>query len=439
MKKKIKRAISLLLCGAVLFSGGIAAGAAPANSDEDIKVIYIDEFDEDGNYIGQGKSSPNALTYSVTFGTLTLSGEGYMPDYSMSFAPWYDSRSSIKKVVIEEGVKSISGLAFYDCSNLTSVSLPSSLEKIEAGAFHTCGKLSSVTIPKNVSYIGWYPFAFCGSLKSIDVADGNTNYVSDGGVLFNSSKSLLLQYPGGKSGSEYTVPSSVTQVGMGAFAGSKNLKKVNLPKSLRLIENYVFNGCAALESVSIGKNVTLIAEEAFDGCKNLKDVYFEGSSIEWSMIDIESGNSPLNSAKKHYNSSGSFADPGGNGGSTSSDLKVIEQTTSYRSTVEIKIDMSGLELVPLLSLGLFDEDGKPLARSMSDKLTYTVKEVTQDKVFYLKVLNLVGEPLVWDGQEISIKMVLHVRNGFFDILVAFFLGIFGLLPQNSWEIGWNNN
>jgi len=55
-------------------------------------------------------------------GLLTISGEGNMADYSSSASvPWNDYRSSIKTVVMEEGVTSISDFAFSDCSSLTDV------------------------------------------------------------------------------------------------------------------------------------------------------------------------------------------------------------------------------------------------------------------------------------------------------------------------------
>ena len=181
MKKALKKSTALLLFIAMLFTFFAAGANAAADSPDDgIAVIDLNDFDDYGNYTG--KNSPDAnegLTYSIVFGTFTLSGKGAMPDYSNSFAPWYEQRSSIKKVVSEEGVTNVSGLAFYNCGNLTEVSLPSTIESIGAGAFHTCGRLGSITIPKRTSYIGWYPFAFCTSLKSINVESGNSAYVSE--------------------------------------------------------------------------------------------------------------------------------------------------------------------------------------------------------------------------------------------------------------------
>ena len=60
------------------------------------------------------------LTWNLTGnGVLTISGTGAMSNYtssSPSRAPWYSNRSSIKSVVIEEGVTSIGEYAFNGCS-----------------------------------------------------------------------------------------------------------------------------------------------------------------------------------------------------------------------------------------------------------------------------------------------------------------------------------
>ena len=67
-----------------------------------------------------------SVNWSYSNGTLTISGEGAMADYSTySSAPWYSYKSSITTVNIGEGVTSVSQYGFYGYSNLISLSLPS--------------------------------------------------------------------------------------------------------------------------------------------------------------------------------------------------------------------------------------------------------------------------------------------------------------------------
>jgi hypothetical protein len=82
-----------------------------------------------------------------------------------------------------------------------------------------CKSLASVTIPSSVTSIdlidltvdghgskGVIAFGYCTSLTAITVASGNTAYSSVDGVLYNKSKTDLFTYPGGKSGTSFTIP-----------------------------------------------------------------------------------------------------------------------------------------------------------------------------------------------------------------------------------------
>ena len=78
-------------------------------------------------------------TYVESTGTLTISETGAMKDYDLdNRPPWYNYCSSIKKVVINNGVTSIGSYAFYNCTKLTSVTIPNSVTSIGESAFDDC-------------------------------------------------------------------------------------------------------------------------------------------------------------------------------------------------------------------------------------------------------------------------------------------------------------
>ncbi len=79
-------------------------------------------------------------------GTLTVSGTGAMKDYNYRGAPWYQSRDSIKTVVIESGVTAIGEYAFYGCSSLISITIPEGVTSIGRSAFYGCSSLKDVSI-----------------------------------------------------------------------------------------------------------------------------------------------------------------------------------------------------------------------------------------------------------------------------------------------------
>ena len=121
-----------------------------------------------GVAIASGTCGDN-LTWELTADSvLTISGTGTMNNSSSSSrAPWYDYRSSIKSVVIEEGITSIGNYAFNACSGLASVTIPNSVTSIGNYAFNDCSGLTSVTIPNTVTSIGRSAFYGCTNLKTV--------------------------------------------------------------------------------------------------------------------------------------------------------------------------------------------------------------------------------------------------------------------------------
>ena len=226
-------------------------------------TIHFAGGSNDGEVLS-GKCGDN-LTWTLTpDGTLTISGTGDMTNFGYKEAPWYEQRNNIKAVVIENGVTSIGNESFADCTNLTSVTIPDGIASIRPYAFGNCTSLTNVTIPASVTYIGSSTFGNCSNLNSINVASGNLTYISVDGVLFDSAKTRLHAYPGGKGTSHYNIPDSVTTIGQDAFYH-----------------------CTDLTSVTIPASVTVIEYEAFYFCVNLTDVYYNSTMSQWEQIEID--------------------------------------------------------------------------------------------------------------------------------------------------------
>ncbi len=110
---------------------------------------------------------------------LTIRGKGYMDsflDKNRADIPWYEYQHSIRKVVIDEGIKSVGFNCFRDCFNLISISLPSTLLKIEGRAFEGCYSLKYVKIPSNVEDVDMLAFGKCKSLVSVVVTSKYTKF-----------------------------------------------------------------------------------------------------------------------------------------------------------------------------------------------------------------------------------------------------------------------
>ncbi len=210
-------------------------------------------FGVSAEIVASGKCGDD-LTWTLdTAGTLTISGTGNMPEWSWgSSAPWFSSRSSITKVVIENGVTSIGDYAFYALSALTSIEIPTSVTSIGEGAFEECCCLTSIELPAGLTAIGLIAFDNCTALESITIDAENEYYSSDErGVLFNKDKTILIKYPAGNENTSYTVPDGVTSIEGWSFSDCTILESLEIPASVTSIGGGVFHWCTALESITV--------------------------------------------------------------------------------------------------------------------------------------------------------------------------------------------
>ena len=192
--------------------------------------------------------------------------------------------SGLTSLTIGNSVTSIGYQAFYECSGLTSLTIGNSVTRIGDSAFYYCTRLTSVTIPASVTSIGDNAFVYCISLTEITVDSNNITYISVDGVLFNKSKTILIQFPAKKTVVLYTIPESVTSIGNGAFAYCTGLTSLTIGSSVTIIGNAAFLACSKLTSLTIGSGVTSIGNAAFAYCTGLTSV-----SIPASVTTIGNG------------------------------------------------------------------------------------------------------------------------------------------------------
>ena len=158
-------------------------------SDNTIEVTYYSSTTTDNNYVSGDVVIPSSVTNNGT-------------TYS---------------------VTSIGDAAFFNCSSLTSVTIPNSVTSIGELAFSGCSGLTSVTIPNSVTSIGGRAFDHCSSLTSMTIE--MSHIIGD--TTFYFGEQLTYESP-------FNIPS--------------------------------------LQNLTLGENVTSIASGAFNNCSFLQNV-----------------------------------------------------------------------------------------------------------------------------------------------------------------------
>lgn len=175
--------------------------------------------------------------------------------------------------------------AFSGCSDMTKLTLSDGIRTISDHAFAYCNSLPQVNIPASVDSIGYIIFDNCSALAQINVDAANSHYSSQDGVLFTADKTVLMQYPSGKTTTTYNVPAQTTIIESYAFSDNQYLTEVHLPDGLQSLGYYAFLANKNLKTVYIGKETEYLAPTAFVNCTALTEFKVNAASTTYSAQD----------------------------------------------------------------------------------------------------------------------------------------------------------
>lgn len=200
-----------------------------------------------GYIFGQSQSGTTQTTQSFYYGSL-----------SSTYTQSYRIPVSLKEVVITASSYIPYG-AFYNCKNITSISIPNSVTDIGRNAFYGCTSLKSV---KNSSDADFRKTELYLMKEDISYQVLDKNFVEVATNTYSGDVEIPETII---AGNKYNVIS----IGKDAFRNCNNLTSIIIPESIVSIGNTAFTGCSNLTKVSIGNSITSIGEGAFSSCNKL--------------------------------------------------------------------------------------------------------------------------------------------------------------------------
>lgn len=179
---------------------------------------------------------------------------------------------NLSGITIPGSVLTIGVQAFSSCEKLSRINWSYGLQVIESRAFSSCDSLETIAIPDTVNDMGINPFANCKKLSQIYISPEQEFFAVIDGVMYSKADRRLVCYPLGITRNLFNIPEGIVSIGDASLRGCYGLKEIKMPSTLKTIGNSAFSGCVNLKSISIPEGVTDIGDAAFWGCTKLDSI-----------------------------------------------------------------------------------------------------------------------------------------------------------------------
>ena len=238
-------------------------------SDNTEDLIYLNDLTYENMYI----DLKNFMFYSSNSGNtniknIILSDSGKIISLGNSC---FRNCSNLSSIDIPTSISNLGNYCFSNWSNLSSINVPTSVTNLGNYCFGYCSNLSSIDIPTSVSSIGEYCFNFCTSLSSINIPTSVSNLKD---YCFSNCSSL----------SSINIPTSVSNLGESCFNGCSSLLSIDIPTSVTSLGEICFHFCTSLSSINIPTSITSLRNSCFNSCYSLSSI-----NIPTSITSLETG------------------------------------------------------------------------------------------------------------------------------------------------------
>ena len=209
----------------------------------------------------------------------------------------FQSCPSLERVTLSEGLEEIGDLAFAECGSLAEIEIPDSVKNLGVRAFYKCRNLKSAVIGDGVQSLGDSTFYECENLFAVRFGDGLTQIGDTAFAYCEKLENVVLPENLkiiGRGAFNYCTGLKtlecygVTTVKDTAFGGCHSLTTVKLPSAEEIWQS-AFEECTSLNSVSFSTSLRKLSYYCFARCNKLQTVYFNGTVVQWSAVEKDTG------------------------------------------------------------------------------------------------------------------------------------------------------
>lgn len=181
-------------------------------------------------------------------------------------------QTSVKNVVLPEGLEIIGNSAFWSNKTLQSINLPSTLLSVGEYAFQYCSELDNIVIPDGITHIGADAFYYTKYFND------KSNWIDSGYTLINNDW-LLHMYTDDLYSEALTIKEGIKGIADNTFeyTSVNQFTAITLPKSLKYV-----------------------GKRAFESLRNASDIYYASSKENFEKIEIGEDNTVFDTATIHY-------------------------------------------------------------------------------------------------------------------------------------------
>jgi hypothetical protein len=210
--------------------------------------------------------SSEAFRYCAALKTVDIPGS--VNGYGVNV---FSDCTALEEVRFLNGVTKLPGAGFINCKALRYLEIPDTVESLEHVHFTYLESLETVRIGSGLHKLYEPTFNNCNNLKRFEISPNNATFCSVDGVIYSKDKLELVKLPTGYEGAYEVLPGTL-RIGENAANECTKLTALTIPDSVTLIDDCAFRGCKSLETVIFGNGLEELDQGAFYQCASLKNM-----------------------------------------------------------------------------------------------------------------------------------------------------------------------